>query len=47
MVSTRWNGIRFRDDDIIITSYGKGGTTWVQQIVNDCRGKSAAPGLPR
>ena len=33
MDSTRWNGFRFRDDDIVIASYGKGGTTWMQQIV--------------
>lgn len=31
--STLWNDFRFRDDDIIITTYAKSGTTWVQQIV--------------
>jgi aryl sulfotransferase len=31
--STIWNGFTFRDDDIIIATYGKSGTTWVQQIV--------------
>jgi aryl sulfotransferase len=31
--STIWNDFQFRDDDIIIASYGKSGTTWLQQIV--------------
>lgn len=31
--STIWNDFKFRDDDIIISTYGKSGTTWVQQIV--------------
>ena len=32
--STIWNDFRFRDDDIIISTYAKSGTTWVQQIVS-------------
>lgn len=32
--STIWNDFEFRDDDIIISTYGKSGTTWVQQIVS-------------
>ncbi len=32
--STIWNGFAFRDDDIIISTYAKAGTTWVQQIVS-------------
>lgn len=31
--STVWNSFEFRDDDIIIATYAKSGTTWVQQIV--------------
>lgn len=31
--STIWNEFRFRDSDIIIATYAKSGTTWMQQIV--------------
>ena len=31
--STRWDGVRVRDDDIIITTAYKAGTTWTQRIV--------------
>lgn len=31
--STRWNNFEYRDDDIIIATWSKTGTTWMQQIV--------------
>ena len=31
--STIWNDLQFRDDDIIIATYAKAGTTWMQQII--------------
>jgi aryl sulfotransferase len=31
--STIWNDLIFRDDDIVIATYGKSGTTWTQQMI--------------
>jgi aryl sulfotransferase len=31
--STVWNDFKFRDGDVIISTYAKSGTTWTQQIV--------------
>lgn len=31
--STIWNDFRFRHDDIVISTYAKSGTTWMQQII--------------
>ncbi|HYG28116.1 MAG TPA: sulfotransferase domain-containing protein [Caulobacteraceae bacterium] len=33
MNSEIWNRFQFRDDDIIVATYAKSGTTWTQQIV--------------
>ena len=31
--STIWNDFNFRNDDIVISSYAKSGTTWLQQVI--------------
>ncbi|WP_442508813.1 sulfotransferase domain-containing protein [Novipirellula sp. SH528] len=31
--STIWNDFKFRDNDIVIGTYAKAGTTWMQQII--------------
>ncbi len=43
--STIWNDFRFRDDDIVVATYAKSGTTWVQQIVSQLIFKGET-GLP-
>ncbi len=43
MDSTRWNSFRFRDDDIVIGTWAKSGTTWMQQIVGQLVSQGADP----
>ena len=46
MDSTYWNDFKFRDDDIIIATWAKSGTTWLQQIVAQLIFKGDTHGLP-
>lgn len=43
--STVWNDFKFRDDDVVIATYAKSGTTWLQQIVGQLvfEGKEGIP----
>src|SRR5262249_27157504 len=43
--SRRWNGFEPRDNDIVIATFAKCGTTWTQRIV-DLLGFQAAAGAP-
>ncbi len=43
--STIWNDFQYRDDDIIIATYAKSGTTWLQQIISQLI-FNGAEGLP-
>lgn len=43
--STIWNDFEFRDSDIVISTYAKSGTTWLQQIVSQLI-YNGAEGLP-
>jgi aryl sulfotransferase len=45
MDSTRWDGFNFRDDDIVIDTWAKSGTTWTQQILSQLI-FDGAEGLP-
>ncbi len=40
--STIWNDLKFRNDDIVIATYAKSGTTWMQQIVGQLLFEGAA-----
>ena len=41
--SRRWNHYQPRRDDIVIATYPKCGTTWMQQIVSSLVFQDAAP----
>jgi aryl sulfotransferase len=41
MDSTVWNSFDFRDDDVIVATWAKSGTTWMQQIVGQLIFKGA------
>jgi len=30
--STRWNGFKYRENDVVVDTWAKSGTTWVMQI---------------
>ena len=44
--STYWNDFEFRDDDIVIGTYAKAGTTWVQQIIAQFVFNGDTEGMP-
>ena len=45
MDSTIWEDFNFREDDIVVGTYAKSGTTWTQQIVGQLvfRGEPHVP----
>jgi aryl sulfotransferase len=45
MDSTRWNEFEYRDNDIVIATWAKAGTTWTQQIISQLI-FDGAEGLP-
>jgi len=40
-----WNDFKFRDDDVVVATWAKSGTTWVQQIITQLI-HNGQPGLP-
>ena len=46
MDSTIWNDFNFRDDDIIVATWQKSGTTWLQQIIAQLVFQGKTEGIP-
>jgi aryl sulfotransferase len=39
--STRWNNFSYRAGDVVVASWAKSGTTWVQQIIDQLLGRGS------
>lgn len=46
MDSSLWDEFEFRDDDIIVATWQKAGTTWLQQIIAQLVFQGKTEGIP-